>query len=120
MRKTTYLLALTALVAVLGAFAAVCSAAPSSTAPHVKVLTTHPVTVQGTGFRPHAHLKVTFMASQQVSKRVTAGRHGRFTVTFKTTFADRCTQWTVKISQPGHAPVVWHGPRPMCAPAGGY
>lgn len=120
MRKTTYLLALSALVAVLGAFAAVSSAASSSKTPHLKVLKTHPVTVQGISFRPHAHLKVTFIASGQVSKRVTVGRNGRFTVTFTTTFADRCTQWTVKVSQPGHATVMVHGPRPMCAPAGGY
>ncbi len=119
MRKPTYLLAVAALVAVLGAVSAVSSAA-SSAAPRLKVLKFNPLTVQGRNFKPRAHVKVIFTASRQTTKRVTVGRNGRFTVSFTTSAADRCTQWTLKVTQPGRAAVLLRGPRPMCAPAGGY
>ena len=118
MRKFIPILAVAAIVAVLGSVSAASFAA--STAPHLSVLKRSPLTLQGSGFKPRSHIKVTFTASRQVTKRITVKRNGRFTVSFTVSSADRCTQWVVKVTQTGHAAVLMRGPRPMCAPEGGY
>ena len=118
MRRSIQLLALAALVAVLASATAASFAA--STGPHLSVVKHNPLTLQGSGFKPRSHVKVTFTAARQVSKRVTVKPNGRFTVSFTVTSADRCTRWVVKVTQAGHAVALMRGPRPMCAPAGGY
>ena len=112
MRILLKLLALTATMIALGA----CVAAGSSSGPRLVVLKRHPLTVQGRHFKPHAHVRVTLISSAQTTKRVTVSRSGRFTVTFTQT-PDRCTQWTVRATQPGRAPVLVRGPKPQCLPA---
>lgn len=115
MRKPLTLLALVA----LGSLIAISSAAGSSHAPSLKPIKQHPFTVQGSYFKPHAHVKVTLMWTAKTTKTVTVGRYGRFTVSFNQA-VDRCTQWSVRATQPGHASVLIRGPKPQCAPMGGY
>jgi hypothetical protein len=115
MRKALTLLALVA----VGSLTAISSAAGSSRGPSLKEIKLHPFTVQGSHFKAHSHVKVTLSSSFKATKTVTVGRSGRFTVTF-TQAVDRCTQWSVKATQPGRAPVLIRGPKPQCAPAGGY
>jgi hypothetical protein len=111
MRKPfTFLVLITAIVA-LGAGTAL----GSSKAPRLVVLKSHPLTVQGRHFKPHAHVRVTLTSSGQTTKRVTVSRSGTFTVTFTQTL-DRCTQWTVRATVRGHAPVLVRGPKPACTP----
>lgn len=110
-------LKLFALVATVIALAAVSSAAGSSSPPRLRMIKQTPLTVRGSHFKPHSMVKVTLISAAKTTKHVTAGRYGRFTVTFSSAVVDRCTQWTVKATQPGRAPVLIHGPKPACAPA---
>jgi hypothetical protein len=77
----------------------------------------NPVTVAGRHFRPRVkvHLIVTVGSTQ--SRNVRPNGQGAFTATF-TTVIDRCTQWSVSATQTGRAPVLIHGARPQCPPAG--
>lgn len=110
-------LKLFALMATVIAIAAVSSAAGSSSPPRLRMIKLSPLTVQGSHFKPYAHVKVTLISAARTTKRVRAGRHGRFTVTFSSAVVDRCSQWTMKAIQPGHAPVLILGPKPACPPA---
>lgn len=105
------------LVAAVIALAAVSAAAGSSSPPRLRLVKQQPLTVQGSHFRPYSHVKVTLISAAKTTKRVRAGAHGRFTVTFSSAVVDRCTQWTLKAIQPGRAPVLIRGPKPACAPA---
>ncbi len=75
-----------------------------------------PATISGTGFKPRARVRVTFVSTRTFVRRPVANSHGAFTATFPTV-TDRCTAWSVTASQPGHAPVVLRGAaRPECTP----
>ena len=118
MRKTLHLLALTLTVVALGSLAAISEAAGGQfSTPQLIVVSSHPLTIAGRHFKPHSHVRVTLSSVGQTTKRVTVKGNGRFTVVFSTA-VDRCTQWTVKATQPGHAPVFKRGPKPQCTPAG--
>ena len=117
MRRPLRLLVMTATVLVLGALTAISTAAVSR--PSLVVVKRQPLTVQGRHLKPHAHVRVTLTSSGQTTRRVTVGRSGRFTVTFTQTL-DRCTQWTVRVTQSGRAAVIVRGPNPQCTPAGSY
>lgn len=115
MRKPLHLLAVTVTVIAFGALTAI-SACAGGQAPRLIPVSSHPLTIQGRHFKPHSHVRVTLTSLVKTTKRVTVKSNGRFTVTFSTVL-DRCTQWTVKATQPGRAPVFVRGPRPQCAPA---
>ena len=118
MRKTLQFLALTLTLVGLGSLSAIGQAAGGhSSTPQLIVVSSHPLTIQGRHFKPHAHVRVTLSSLGQTTKRVTVKGNGRFTVVFSTA-VDRCTQWTVKATQPGHASVLKRGPKPQCTPAG--
>jgi hypothetical protein len=118
MRKPLQLLAFALTLVALGSLTAISQAAGGqSSPPRLIELTSHPLTIAGRHFKPHSHLRVTLSSVGQSTKRVTVKGNGRFTVVF-TTAVDRCTQWTVKATQPGRAPVVVRGPKPECTPAG--
>jgi hypothetical protein len=76
----------------------------------------NPVTVRGTGFRPHTRVRVTLVEAQKLVRRPLASSRGTFTATFSAVL-DRCSGWTVTASQPGRATVILHGARPECPPA---
>jgi hypothetical protein len=75
-----------------------------------------PATVSGTGFKPRARVRVTFVGTQRFVRRPVTNAQGAFTATFPTV-TDRCTAWVVTASQPGRAAVVLRGAaRPECTP----
>jgi hypothetical protein len=76
----------------------------------------NPVTVRGTGFKPHTRVRVTLAEAQKLVRRPLASSQGTFTATFSAVI-DRCSGWTVTASQPGRATVILHGPKPECPPA---
>jgi hypothetical protein len=118
MRKTLQLLTLALTVVALGSLAAIGQAAGRrSSKAQLLVVSSHPLTIAGRHFKPGSHVRVTLSWVGQTTKRVTVKRSGRFTVVFSTV-VDRCTQWTVKATQPGHAPLFKRGPSPQCTPAG--
>lgn len=115
MRKPLQLLALTLALVALGSLTAV-SASAGLQGPRLFVLSSHPLTIQGRHFKPHAQVRVTLSSLVKTTKRVTVKSSGRFTVSFPGA-VDRCTQWTVRATQPGRGPVLVRGPKPQCAPA---
>jgi hypothetical protein len=76
----------------------------------------NPATVSGTGFKPRARVRVTFVGTQTFVRRPVTNSRGAFTATFPT-IADRCTSWSVTAIQPGRASVRLRGPKAECAPA---
>jgi hypothetical protein len=81
------------------------------------VLKSHnPAAVSGTGFKPRSRVRVTFVSSQTLVRRLMTNSLGAFTATFPTV-VDRCTAFSVSASQPGRATVVLRIPaKPECAP----
>jgi len=76
-----------------------------------------PATVRGTGFKPRARVRVTFVGMQTVVRRPVTNSQGAFTATFPTV-VDRCSAWYVTASQPGRSTVILRGPsKPMCDPS---
>jgi hypothetical protein len=118
MRKSMTLLALSLTLVALGSLTAISQAAGGqSSTPRLFVVSSHPLTIAGRHFKPRSHVRVTLSSVGQTSKRIAVKSNGRFTVVFSAA-VDRCTQWTVKASQPGRAAVLLRGPKPQCTPAG--
>ena len=83
---------------------------------HLALVRSDPVTVSGRGFRARVRVQLRVVAHTTVTRRVLAGRNGRFTATFPTVI-DRCSGWSVTATQPGRAPTMLRSPpRPECAP----
>jgi hypothetical protein len=122
LRRSRFRLAgvLVALLVALGAVAALASGAPTAHQARAALVLTsrHPATVRGTGFKPKARVRVTLLEGQTQVRRPLTNSSGTFTTSFSMVI-DRCSVWSITASQPGHAPVVLHGPaKPECAPAG--
>jgi hypothetical protein len=85
-------------------------------APRLMITRRNPVTVGGRGFRPRARVGVRLIAGRTFSRHAVVNRAGRFTITFPAVI-DRCSSWSVSVSQPHHATVMLRGAKPMCPPA---
>jgi hypothetical protein len=112
--RTVTLFLVTALVAVAATTA---QAAP---APHVVLRSADPVTVHGSGFHRRERVRVHVQASGvDVTRRVRAGRRGRFTTTFAGVGPmDRCTVLLVTATDAsGLRARMRRPPQPGCAPA---
>ena len=110
--------ALVALLVLLGAAAALASGAQSAHQARAALTLTsrHPATVQGTGFKPRARIRVALVEGATLVRRPVTNARGAFTTTFSAGI-DRCSAWSITALQPGRAPVVLRGPQPECAPA---
>jgi hypothetical protein len=108
-------LVLAGAVIVTGASATADRGKPS--APSLRLIRIHPVTVAGAHFRPRNRVRVSLVAARTVSRNVTATGRGAFTVTFSSVVIDRCSSFSVLASQRHGATVVLHGPKPECPPA---
>ncbi len=110
--------AVVALLVLLGTAATLASGAQSAHQARAALTITrrNPVTIRGTGFKPHAHVRVTLVAGQEQVRRPLTGAQGTFTTTFSAVI-DRCSGWTITASQPGRATVFLHGAKPECPPA---
>lgn len=109
------LLLLAAVASIAGNGLASASATKSS-AGRLVLKRDDPATVSGTGFKPQARVRVTFIGAGKFVRRPMTNSHGAFTATFPTV-TDRCTAWTVTASQPGRSSVVLRGAaRPECTP----
>ena len=107
------------LLVVLGAVAALASGAPTAHQARAALVLTNrnPATVRGTGFKPSTRVRVTLLEGQPLVRRPLTNRSGTFTTSFPKAI-DRCTIWSISVSQPGRAPVVLRGPaKPECPPA---
>lgn len=83
---------------------------------HLSLVRSNPVTVSGSGFRPHVRVALRVVAHTTLSRRPVANRNGRFTVRLPTVI-DRCSGWSVTAIQSGRAPVMLRSPaKPECAP----
>jgi len=91
---------LAALVAVLLAAAASrpVEGATAVSVPLLRVLHTSPFEVAGRSFKPFERVKVVVTTSAVYTKRVRAGRSGRFVVNFGRIALDRCTGFVVTAS----------------------
>jgi hypothetical protein len=58
-------------------------------------MTSSPVTLRGTGFRPDEHVRVVARIPSMATKRVTADSAGGFTVRFTGSAGTRCTGFSV-------------------------
>ncbi len=108
-----------ALLVLAGAVAALASGAPTAAHQARPALTlTHrsPATVRGTGFKPNTHVRVVLRASHTVVHRPVTNAQGTFTTTFSMVI-DRCSSWSISVTQPGRLPMVLHGAKPQCPPA---
>jgi hypothetical protein len=105
--------AMVALVATVASTAAVAATTRAS----VVVISRAPVSVQGSGFRSRELVTVTFMATDDRRKTVTASRKGGFLAKFAGTTIDRCESYVVRAKgNRGSLAVV--KVMPECAPAG--
>ena len=82
----------------------------------IALIRSDPATVRGTGFPARSRLGVALAARHEYVLHVRVSRAGTFTATFPT-IVDRCTGWTVTVTQAGAPRLVVRGPRPECAPA---
>jgi hypothetical protein len=110
--------AVVALAVLLGLAATLASGAPRAHQARAAVVITHrnPLTLRGTGFKPHAHVRVTLIQAHKLVHRPLTNARGTFTTTFSVVI-DRCSGWTLTASQPGRATVLLHGAKPECPPA---
>jgi len=100
------------------AVAAACASGSARKPPAALSLTSrNPVVVTGRHFTPRVRVRLVVGAAARQSRTVIPNRHGTFTAT-STTVIDRCTNWSVRASQPGRTPVLIRGAKPQCAPAG--
>jgi hypothetical protein len=106
------LLAITLGAAVLGAH-------PAAPAPRLTVVDLAPVAVRGARFHARERVRVRLRApGTHASRRVRAGRRGRFTATFPSATVDRCTRFRIRAAGArGSRAVLVHLPLPACPPA---
>jgi hypothetical protein len=106
---------LVALVASLGAAAALANGAQEAHQARAALAlkSRNPVSVRGTGFKAHSRVTVTLFDPRKLVRRPMADRLGTFTASFPAVI-DRCSAWSVTAGQPGRAPVILHGAKPMC------
>jgi hypothetical protein len=120
---TTRLTALAAATALLGTSATVALATtghPTVTrAPRLSLVKRSPLTIKGINFPKRTRVTFTLSSARTTRRTLTTTSTGTFTVTF-TSGVDRCTQWMATVTRRGAAPVRLRGPKPLCAPAGGY
>ena len=109
-------LLLLAAVALIAANGLASASTSTSGAARLVLKQQDPATVSGSGFKPRARVRVTFVGSQTFVRRPVTNSRGAFTATFPTV-ADRCTSWSVTASQPGRAAERLRGPKAECAPA---
>lgn len=107
-----------ALLVLAGGVAALASGAPTAHQTRAALALTrrNPATVRGTGFKPHTHVRVVLRTSQTVVHRPFTNAQGTFTTTFSMVI-DRCSSWSISVTQPGRLPMVLHGAKPQCPPA---
>ncbi len=107
-----------ALLLLAGAVAALASGSPTAHQARPALTLTHrnPATVRGTGFKPHTRVRVALRASHTVVHRPLTSAQGTFTTTFSMVI-DRCSSWSISVTQPGRLPLVLHGAKPECPPA---
>jgi hypothetical protein len=67
----------------------------STRTPRVRIETSTPVEVIGTGFKVREKVRVTFSATQVWTKTVRATRAGRFDIVFADAHPDRCSGYSV-------------------------
>jgi hypothetical protein len=119
----TRLTALVAVTALLGASAAVALAATehSNTTPRARLalVKRSPLTIKGTYFPKRTRVTFKLSSLRTTTRTLTTSSTGTFTVTI-TSGVDRCTQWIATVTRRGAAAVTLRGPKPLCAPAGGY
>ena len=71
-----------ALIAVAASALAGTALASTAQAPHLRLTDSTPLTVTGTGFKSHEHVKVVYSADQTWTRRVTATAAGTFNARF--------------------------------------
>ena len=100
----------------MAALAAQSSAAPAKPfAPAVRVLSLHPVTVQGIRFRPGERLTLVLFLDGRQQRTVRTGRGGSFVARFDE-YASLCTAFTLRaLSGQALRATVRHRPAPSCA-----
>ena len=68
----------------------------AAASPHLAVTSTSPLSVHGTGFRPHEHVSVRYSGNSGVVHRhVRAGDAGAIRATFRSVAVDRCSGYTI-------------------------
>ena len=113
-RATIITLALALATAVAAACASGSARKPR---PTLTMTSRNPVIVAGRHFAPRVNVRVVVNTGATQSRNAVPNRHGAFTATF-TTVIDRCTNWSVRATQPGRAPVLIRGgAKPGCPPA---
>jgi hypothetical protein len=108
-----------ALLVLLGVAATLAIGAPRAHEARAALVMTarNPLTVRGTGFKPHTRVRVTLIEAHKLVRRPLTNSRGAFTATFSSGVIDHCSGWTITASQPGRAMVILHGPKPGCPPA---
>jgi hypothetical protein len=112
-RATLIVLALALATAVAAACA---SGSARNPRPALTLTSRTPVIVAGRHFAPRVKVLVVVNTGATQSRNAVPNRHGAFTATF-TAVIDRCTNWSVRATQPGRAPVLIRGAKPACPPA---
>jgi hypothetical protein len=117
--KKALLAALTVALAVpVAAACAQSSAHPTRSRPTLTLAGRHPMLVRGASFTPHVRVRLLVTVRRTLARSVVPNAGGAFTASFASVGVDRCTRWSVRAIQSGHAPVLIGGAQPMCAPAG--
>jgi hypothetical protein len=112
-RASTITLALALATAVAAACA---SGSARKPAPTLTLTSGNPVVIAGRHFAPRVKVRVVVNTGAKQSRNAVPNSHGAFTATFSAVI-DRCTNWSVRATQPGRAPVVIGSAKPGCPPA---
>jgi len=104
------------LVGVLGAAVFTAISLAATTSARLSLGSRSPVTVSGSGFKAHEHVKLTVSATTTRSKLLVTGTRGGFRTTFKAFAIGRCDAYVVTAKgNRGSSAVV--RVTPDCAPA---
>jgi hypothetical protein len=103
-------------LAACGLLTVTAAGAPAASGPHLKLVRAAPLTVRGTGFHVHEHVRVVLREQgRMVAARAIAGVGGSFTATFATARVSRCSGfWVGATGDRGSRATM---PRPLPLPA---
>jgi hypothetical protein len=104
--------------ALTAALLAACAAVPGEAATaRLRLTTTTPLTVHGSGFQRHERVRVVVRYGATYTHRVRATRSGRFTTAFGRISVDRCSGFVVTATgRHGSRATLRRPPLPACAP----
>jgi len=81
----------------------------------LRLMETDPVTVRGTGFKPHEQVQVTVEARSRFVRRTTAGPGGGFTMRLPGVDMNTCTGFSITVTGSKGSRAAFKRPPGVCA-----